>query len=544
MKLKALQWLAEWWIRRRNAKVRSQIRTHQKIMRSGLDQENNRLIGLLEGTDLRIDPAEFRRIMPARYCASALMLLRQLCFANNYSVLLVEVSKHVAGESTSADIPLPHVLRSRLAELGVKISAASRGRFVISVVERYWRGLRTLRHLLKIRPENSPDAREIHDAHVLVKIRAGAIGSLSDHSRADFASWYRRHARLTGKDKIVAELPDAGEVQRINPRAVITPDHLPALSSASRTDFVRDAVRILAWTTWGLVWGRWPSAFLLSDALELSYFRHLPVGCAARSYVFDTGHALVRPLWTYAAEANGSEVIAVFYSANFVTFTTRQDASPARAPALTLMTWPRIICPDEQSGRALVSYGHAPESIDVSDGYIDYIDNGAAPPAIKGPTLLVFDVAPYRTHLKAVRGFHNAYYTYEQWLQFMDGIIAEGRRGGWTVALKPKRGAFLQHDRRYDRYLLTLERSGDVVFIDPGMTPSRAVRIADAVVSMPFTSPALAAIAEGKPAIYYDPGGRLRHCTGIAHGLPLLSDASALKMWLRKVVPQNMGISA
>ena len=128
------RWFRVRWRSRRNAKVRRQIRTHRIIIRSGLDQENNRLIGLLETADLMISPAEFGSIAPAKYCNAALKLLSQLCIANNNSVLLVEVSKHVAGERARAHVPLPRVLRTELERIGPKVAAFSAVRFGVAVV--------------------------------------------------------------------------------------------------------------------------------------------------------------------------------------------------------------------------------------------------------------------------------------------------------------------------------------------------------------------------------------------------------------------------
>ena len=56
-----------------------------------------------------------------------------------------------------------------------------------------------------------------------------------------------------------------------------------------------------------------------------------------------------------------------------------------------------------------------------------------------------------------------------------------------------------------------------------------------ACISMPFTSTALIAKAEGKHSVYYDPSGIMQKDDIAAHDIPVLSNSDELKEWVKNI---------
>ncbi len=523
--------ISNWWGRRARAQMQRQLRTHRAILHATLDLENHRLAGLLEDAGPPV-PEGALSFLPEEYRNAGMTCLQQRCLTMNFSFLLAEAGKHLVIPGTPLVMPVPKPWREYFCRQGLSISAKSRMRFVLVILDALIAGLRAVRLLILSRRRGQQAVPPAVKYHVFVDVNAGNLPDPSGRGeRRNLHSWYQAYYGLEKDFAFVAENRGVDAPQCYGKTGVMVAQNFPPLDAARHRKFIRTAIRqVVEAVAWTLL-GRWWHAVLLLDAVKLSYFQLLPADALAHRYLFHAGNSLVRPLWTYNAETRGASVVNAFYSGNFITFTPNSSISPARTLALSTMSWPEMICLDKESRDALIAYGLPPKTIRVSDIPIDFYDDGSPLPPIHGPVVMLFDVTPYRSYFKASRGFHNAYYTAETWTRFIDDILQSAKRHGWTVALKAKRKKHRFNAPAYQRYIDRLAMDPDVVLLDSGIGASRAITIADAVISMPFTSPSIIATRQGCLGVFYDPGGKLSHCDALRRGMPMLTTSAELDDW-------------
>jgi hypothetical protein len=143
-----------------------------------------------------------------------------------------------------------------------------------------------------------------------------------------------------------------------------------------------------------------------------------------------------------------------------------------------------------------------------------YLPDGAeAPPGDDSIRIAVFDVVPVKPELEPALGIvHENYYRLERVVDFVEDVLAachalEERTGRRVlVSLKPKRDGDVIHDPRYAAFIEEVNRSRPrVVVVPPETNVFSLIAASDAVIVIPYSSPAYVASHLGKPAIYYDP---------------------------------------
>ncbi|MEQ8390855.1 MAG: polysaccharide biosynthesis PFTS motif protein [Thalassospira sp.] len=506
-------------------------------MKARRDLENHRLLGQLDAAPLGVPENAFKDFIDDEDTDAAKLCLRQYGIANNYSFLLTELSKPLADRNASISLPLPPAWRKHYRLQGLNVSRSSVLRFYVSLIDNYLRGISLAGRLLKDNPEDFAPSNLNGQFDGFFHFNLAHFGSyLEDSRRRDFHYWYQNYYKEEERFAFVVEMLGASYRDQKKPRFMGGASLFSRISSdGDKKLFRRKVVRMAVKAAIGGLLGAWWLPAMFTEAVKLEYFKLLPKGSRARRYVFNAGSCLMRPLWSYHAETSGSEVVCVFYSANFVTFTPAKDIPAARTAGLAAMVWPKIIVTDDESKAALVSYGLPEQKISVSQTFIDFSDSAAPLPQLRGKSLLVFDVPPYRTYFKASRGFHNAYYTYPQWYKFIEDIISVARKHNWTVVLKSKRLSHKFHEKAFDDAMALMGDRSGIRVLDAGMSPSRVISCVDAVIAMPFTSPAVAGKIMNKPTLFYDPGGQLDHCESLAHDLPMEHTKEGLDAWLSKV---------
>ena len=103
----------------------------------------------------------------------------------------------------------------------------------------------------------------------------------------------------------------------------------------------------------------------------------------------------------------------------------------------------------------------------------------------------------------------------------------------WIILWKPKRIVLKTHvSETFKRKQLKLV-DGNLIRVDPGIAASSLVEASDAVISMPFSSPAVIAKFKDVPCIFYDASGRVRNQK--SNGIPLLRSKAELKKWFESL---------
>lgn len=130
--------------------------------------------------------------------------------------------------------------------------------------------------------------------------------------------------------------------------------------------------------------------------------------------------------------------------------------------------------------------------------------------------LAVFDVTPVWREMEQQLGLVQNYYRTDDLIHFIEDIVTAtralaqemGKRA--VIMLKPKRADDRIHDSRYTALVDRLRRSTLAFEVLPPETNMFSlVGGSDVTIVIPYSSPAYVASHLGRPAVYYDPTGRL-----------------------------------
>jgi len=93
---------------------------------------------------------------------------------------------------------------------------------------------------------------------------------------------------------------------------------------------------------------------------------------------------------------------------------------------------------------------------------------------------------------------------------------------------------------QYQNLLKQLGKKTNFISLDPDLRAQQIIENCKAVISMPFTAPALIAQQMGKPTIYYDPCGLIQKNDRGAHGIKIISGKKELEDWFLGVIEEPL----
>ena len=280
--------------------------------------------------------------------------------------------------------------------------------------------------------------------------------------------------------------------------------------------------------------GHWWHAFLLNQAADLGKVIHTKPHMMAREYLFHNSGWIYRPLWTYEAEARGSEISFYFYSTNCENF-MKKDGSTSISYGWKAMTWSRYLVWDDRQAE------YIKEAVGIQNisvvGEIWFL-NGMQFDAPIAFDVAVFDVQPVRNSFYCTLGLEIEYYRPNTSILFLSDIynLLSDRM---VVALKIKREINKLAHPQYVEYLKGLALSPNFLNIDSKVYSVDIIEKCIAVISMPFTSTAIQGRAAGKPSVYYDPEGLIEKNDPAAHGIPIISGKLELEHWISRLAKSN-----
>ena len=147
-------------------------------------------------------------------------------------------------------------------------------------------------------------------------------------------------------------------------------------------------------------------------------------------------------------------------------------------------------------------------------------------------SIAVFDVTPFRPTAYVKLGIPHEYYIFEISEQFLSDVQLVLNNNNFQMLYKMKRENKIAH-KKYMQKLNSLGQNLNFTRVNPDESAMQVISKSLACISMPFTSTALIAKQEGKPAIYYDPSGMIQKDDKEAHGIPVLSGIKELDEWVR-----------
>lgn len=518
----------------RRRELRRALRAVSKLKRAGMDGAHHDLCFKLLH---RVPTPDFTVGKLGREPAT--FLVRQCLY---YHLLqkggLSKLMRGVAGENRPVAIPLPRRYRADLARDGFPVaplgSALAWGH---AVAAGFIGGLRAFgRHLFScLKRRSQPPI-----AHVTM-IEAGAHCApppdCSWETEGYFTSWYWRSPF---RDPAVREIRLHGHRTTVAPanaatgtRIVNTPYPFPALRGPRAiAGFLIVGLAEIARAALAACLGQTQRAFVLRQSMDLAYFRHVAPQDLARRYFFRANFAVVRPLWTYQAEAMGIPVTMLEYS--YYTFFYTPGHPEARPHNLhfAFCNWPEHAVWDETQAKLLRTDGdHSGRHIVIPEGIFVFDCGGTIPPH-PGPKVAVFDVSTGRASGEAQLATWLPYLSATTIESFLADTLRTINEVGAIPVWKSKGG----HSRQWA--LQRIARQWPHVALDD-QAPLRLARHVDAAVCLPFSVPAKIAELQGCPACYYDPTGLLRDFQAYARGLPIITTPSDLQAWLTDILSRK-----
>ena len=359
---------------------------------------------------------------------------------------------------------------------------------------------------------------------------------LKDLPATDIVSWLERRTKFLEGIDTVASAIEAPVVETLEGRRLLRYRHPLAAPSGIRDAcrFVRISSGVLIRVTVRLVSGRWQSA-ILAPMLVRAALSTGPEGRGeAELHLLNSSGAGRRPLWSLLASSFDIRVVCYHYSTNIEALRPHLDRAAEQiftADSWRLSWWDQQTAWDQRHRDALHERAERTPNISVL-GPTSFVATTKRLPQIPARAIAVFDVTPI-----GWRALYEAdnYYTIETVQGFILGLIEAAEAEGLTIAWKSKRAVKESHHPDYSPFREMLQRRGDAVVVEPGCSAEQLIAATAATVSIPFTSTALLAKADGKPSAFFDPTGSIASNHGARRGLPLLASKDEVRIWMASI---------
>lgn len=520
-------------MRRRHLRRSMALRRAWQEVIEGPDPDSaSRLAAEISLIRLRIPRWLFRLSgVPASLDEGVETTLRQTLLTLLYPEILPGLLLLVSNRPAALPIPCGwrKTLRSRDLPLRSLPSSLAYGFIAVTGLARGIKQIFQTIHLASIgRLPKAPDA----PYDVAVQLPASFLRPLPQNADTVFVDWLLRSAPEGGLwlHSGTRAPADAGRELVASP----LPD-FPNLRAIAA--FVLLAARATLGAVIGLLVARPEPALLLQETVLLAHAQTVGTKRLARHYIFENSRWFLRPLFTrWAAAEADSKAFLAFYSTNTDECLRLNPSirAPSFIPGYQSMDWDRYSVWDEYQADLLVAWGHDRGAAEVM-GPIPLTDCISPVPTIEGPSLAVFDVAPFGPARLAAMGLVPEYYQDAIAAQFLDDLREEAHVAGVVLILKQKRALKRMGPPLYEAAVQRIVDADQTVVLDPQISAFRVTAACTATISMPFSSPSLIAVGAGKLAAFYDPTSRLIASKRQTHGLPMISGRIALRQWLEQV---------
>ncbi len=349
----------------------------------------------------------------------------------------------------------------------------------------------------------------------------------------DIVTWYLRwNGRVAELNSICHDIKGLSSTSIGTVEITDLPSAIPPINSVyGLIQYSAWAVKASLLAMIDLFRGRWWHALLLNQAAKAAHVRTMSDDILAREYMFHNSNWIYRPLWTYEAEKKGSLVTFYFYSTNCEDF-KRQDGYPCSVYGWQNMNWPRYLVWDKwQADFIYRNTNDNSNALVVGPIWFD-ISNNMMTPEIKNKTITVFDVTPFRSSMFNLLSVDFEYYVPHNCIEFLKDIQQVADEFGYSVIWKRKRNIGSIAHPKYRKFSKVLNKSENIINVDPDLSAYTLIEASTLVISMPFTSTALIARELNIPSIYYDPFGMCQKDDRASHGIDMLIGKKELREWL------------
>jgi len=303
----------------------------------------------------------------------------------------------------------------------------------------------------------------------------------------------------------------------------------PFTIDINRTNFFKILFSSLKTILSSLISFKWSNWMLLMEDIKVIFYNFSDNDKKnLTKYLVPNSISFYRPIWTYYAEKNGTEVISYFYSLSEEY--TLEKNNFIHYNHLRLMNWPNIYVWDKYQKDIILSrILHkckikivGPIFFSTSDIDVEIkaknivsvfdIDPTAQDLVFGMSTLMDFDANNPEIHIK-----------------FLNDIVKSIGKN-YKIFLKPKRNRDKKYEvKSYINYVKSLEKSKLITIVDPSVSAFRLISKSDIVISYPFTSTSNIAKSMGIKTAYYDPTGKINKNDNARHGINLIGNMKELE---------------
>ncbi len=284
--------------------------------------------------------------------------------------------------------------------------------------------------------------------------------------------------------------------------------------------------------------GEWYGLIILKEAALAEIVRLSDKNLLPAEVLFNNSTVIYRPLWTYDAEIKGTVNSIYLYSVNSGRW--KINGKLTQMPLWKPMTWSRYLLWDVYDKRFIDREAQGKYEV-VIVGPIWFKSSGKSLGNIPDNSFAVFDVQPIRDILYSKIGFDFDYYIPDIANRFLldiyevinehHGFMVLKRKRDWGKKVHPKYTALLDKLRSYPNF----------IEIDPEISAEQLIMNCKAVITMPYSSPAIIADRKNVPSIYYDPVDFIDQDDEISpHGIKRLITKEGLNSWIENTLSENV----
>jgi polysaccharide biosynthesis PFTS motif protein len=360
----------------------------------------------------------------------------------------------------------------------------------------------------------------------------GMVGIPSnDFERCDFANWYRNWLHPSSEPSTLTHcIPDVPRYNLNNLTVERVSSLFHRLNSTSKINVLFFSIRAALISIFYLLQLKSQSSILLPEIIRARAFRHLQSEDAAQAYWFSVSCMLIRPLWTYEAEAKGSKIVLYNYAGSFGGIKDPSAGHLKSEPGLKSSTWPFFLnwaphyCQYLKNNISRRTKVLLTKPIFLTDTNIPF--SGCE------RSIALFDVAPGYPRNRLAYGSCDNFRTVEIGIQFLEDILKIAEQLDLTIFWKPKRLFSEQHHIQYIHYVDDFSKNPHITRLEPQTAAHRIILNTDCTISLPFTSTSIFAKYCGKPACFYDPVNMILPDDQGIQDITLISGAQRLARWI------------
>ena len=276
-------------------------------------------------------------------------------------------------------------------------------------------------------------------------------------------------------------------------------------------------------------------AFILTESLKTKVYQLNFKNNKLNYCFYSCSDWIYRPIWTYWAERNNSNIIFYFYSTNIFQLSQNKNFS---FPDIINYgwesnTWKNFYVWNKNQSDFIKQL---PNKANVEIvGPILFQDDNKKDLSLKKISskkkLALFDISIFRNFLFQTEGHLTCYETPEVAIRFITDVLELCIDLDIHILYKSKRDLSKKIHPKYKSFIRNLSNKY-FHFISYDVSPNYLINISEGCISFPFTSTSLLAKFQNKKCCFYDPTSKLIPYKIQTNNITLIKGKVKLKDWL------------